>query len=176
MQATFGAGCFWCIEAVFQKIKGIEKIEVGYASGHTSKPDYLSVCSGTTGHAEVCHITFDPKTISYEQLLQLFWECHDPTTPNRQGNDVGSQYRSLILCHNDEQKKEAIQMRHTLEKSHTYSNPIVTEIQAFEADNFYVAEPYHQKYYSNNPNQSYCQYIIKPKLEKITHLRSNLYV
>ena len=175
MFATFGAGCFWCTEAVFQKIKGVEQLQVAYAAGHTPHPNYQSICSGKTGHAEVCHIRFNPAIISYSQLLEIFWCMHDPSTPNRQGNDIGSQYRSIILYHNNEQKEMAQQMKIALENTSSNENPIITEIMAYDSNNFYAAEAYHQDYYSHNSQQPYCHYTIQPKLEKVAHIFPDFY-
>lgn len=162
--ATFGAGCFWCTEAVFQELKGVLKVTSGYSGGHVANPTYEQVCEKTTGHAEVTQIVFDPTVISFDELLEVFWKTHDPTTPNRQGNDVGPQYRSAIFYHNAEQRKKAEQYKEELDKSGAFSAPIVTEISAFR--NFYAAEEYHQNFYTNNPNYGYCAYVIRPKLDK----------
>lgn len=162
--ATFGAGCFWCTEAVFQELKGVLKVTSGYSGGHVANPTYEQVCEKTTGHAEVTQIVFDPTVISFDELLEVFWKTHDPTTPNRQGNDVGPQYRSAIFYHNAEQRKKAEQYKEELDKSGAFGAPIVTEISAFR--NFYAAEEYHQNFYSNNPNYGYCAYVIRPKLDK----------
>lgn len=163
-KATFGAGCFWCTEAVFLNVKGVEKVVSGYSGGKVKNPSYREVCTGLTGHAEVTQITFDPKVVSYEELLEVFWNTHDPTTLNRQGADQGTQYRSVVFYHDEEQKKTAEAYKQQLEASHVFSNPIVTEISPLI--NFYEAEDYHQNYYSLNPNQGYCQYVIRPKVEK----------
>jgi len=162
--ATFGSGCFWCTEAVFERLKGVESVVSGYSGGILKNPTYEQVCSGTTGHAEVIQVTFDPAVISYPQLLKVFWNTHDPTTPNRQGHDVGTQYRSAIFYHNDEQRKQAEHYKEKLDSSGAFSAPIVTEIVPFQA--FYPAEKYHQDYYSDNPSQQYCSYVIRPKVEK----------
>jgi peptide-methionine (S)-S-oxide reductase len=162
--ATFGAGCFWCVEAIFQQLKGVQKVISGYAGGTVEKPSYREVCSGETGHAEVCQIIFDPDVISYPDLLEVFWSVHDPTTLNRQGADVGSQYRSVIFYHSAEQKKLALEYLDRLDRSGAYDNPIVTEIAPFTT--FYPAEDYHQDYYNSNGNQPYCRVVIQPKLEK----------
>jgi peptide-methionine (S)-S-oxide reductase len=162
--ATFGAGCFWCVEAIFQQLKGVSSVASGYSGGHVENPTYEQVCTGTTGHAEVCQIEFDPEQISYEELLEVFFEIHDPTTLNRQGNDVGTQYRSAIFYHNEDQKKAAEKMKAELDAKGVWKHPIVTEITPFT--NFYKAEKYHQDYYRSNPNQSYCRFIIKPKVDK----------
>ncbi len=162
--ATFAAGCFWCTEAVFLNVKGITKVVSGYSGGKVKNPTYREVCSGLTGHAEATQITFDPKVVSYEDLLEVFWNTHDPTTLNRQGADEGTQYRSAVFYSNEEQKKTAEQYKKQLESSHVYANPIVTEISPLI--NFYPAEDYHQNYFALNPNQGYCQYVIRPKVEK----------
>lgn len=162
--ATFGAGCFWCTEAQFQVLKGVEKVESGYAGGTVPHPTYRQVCTGNTGHAEVSNIYYDPSVISYEQLLAAFWMAHDPTQLNRQGNDVGTQYRSVIFYHNDEQKKLAEEYKEKLNKENVYGKPVVTEISP--APTFYKAEDYHQNYYNENGDQPYCQFVIRPKLEK----------
>jgi peptide-methionine (S)-S-oxide reductase len=162
--ATFGTGCFWCTEAVFQELKGVQKVTSGYSGGHVKNPTYEQVCEKNTGHAEVVHIVYNPDEISFEDLLEVFWQVHDPTTPNRQGADVGPQYRSAIFYHNSEQQEKAEFYKNKLDKSGAFDAPIVTEISAFK--NFYEAEKYHQNFYSNNPNYGYCAYVIKPKLDK----------
>lgn len=162
--AVLGAGCFWCVEAVFQSLKGVEKVESGYSGGTTKNPTYQEVCTGTTGHAEVARITFDPEVISFSQLLDVFWHTHDPTTLNRQGADIGTQYRSAIFFVNEEQKKTAEESKKKTEESGLWDAPIVTEITPFTE--FYVAEDYHQNYYNNNPNKPYCSAVIGPKLKK----------
>ncbi len=162
--ATFGAGCFWCVEAVFQSLNGVDKVISGYSGGHVKNPSYREVCAGTTGHAEVCQIYFDSNVISFEELLEVFWSTHDPTTLNRQGNDVGTQYRSSIFYHNESQKVLAEEYKVALDASEAFPNPIVTEIVPFET--FYEAEDYHQEYFDLNPNQPYCTYVIQPKMEK----------
>lgn len=163
-KATFGSGCFWCTEAIFENLNGVTSVVSGYAGGHVDNPTYEEVCTGTTGHAEVTQITYDPKIITYDELLEVFWKTHDPTTLNRQGNDVGPQYRSVIFYHNKEQKALAEKYKDELNKSGAWDNPIITEITAYT--NFYPAEKYHQNYYENNPNQGYCAFVIAPKLEK----------
>jgi peptide-methionine (S)-S-oxide reductase len=163
-KATFGSGCFWCTEAIFENLKGVSSVVSGYAGGKVDNPTYEEVCSGTTGHAEVTQITYDPNIISFDELLEVFWKTHDPTTLNRQGNDVGTQYRSAIFYHNEEQKELAEEYKIELDKSGAWDNPIVTEITAYT--NYYPAEKYHQDYYENNPNQGYCAFVIAPKLEK----------
>jgi peptide-methionine (S)-S-oxide reductase len=162
--ATFGAGCFWCVEAVSENLKGVKTVTSGYSGGHVENPDYALVCSGTTGHAEVIQVVYDPNVISYPDLLEAFWSSHDPTTLNRQGADVGTQYRSVIFYHNDEQRKLAEEYKAQLDKSGAFARPIVTQIVPFKK--FYKAENYHQQYYDNNKEAPYCQYVIRPKLEK----------
>lgn len=162
--ATFAAGCFWCVEAVFRELKGVEKVTSGYSGGTVPNPTYEQVCAGTTGHAEAIQLVFDPAVIRYEELLEIFWKTHDPTTLNRQGNDVGTQYRSAIFYHSDEQRRAAEKSKAALAAAGYYRNPIVTEIAGY-AD-FYPAEPYHQDYYLTNPTQPYCRVIIAPKVDK----------
>ncbi len=162
--ATFGSGCFWCTEAIFNQLKGVSKVISGYSGGKISNPTYREVCSGLTGHAEVVHIEFDPAVISYEELLSIFWRTHDPTTLNRQGADKGTQYRSVVFYHSEEQKELAEKIKVDLDASGAFDNPIVTEITAF--DKFYAAEDYHQNYFENNPEQAYCQAVVRPKVEK----------
>ncbi|HTI07166.1 MAG TPA: peptide-methionine (S)-S-oxide reductase MsrA [Puia sp.] len=162
--ATFGTGCFWCTEAVFQELKGVVKAVSGYSGGHVAHPSYEEVCSGTTGHAESLEIIYDPSVITFDELLEVFWESHDPTSLNRQGNDVGTQYRSAIFYHNEEQKEKAEQYKEKLNKSGAYDKPIVTEITAFTK--FYPAEDYHQDYFRLHGSQPYCQLVIRPKVEK----------
>ncbi len=163
-KATFGGGCFWCTEAFFLNLKGVTKVESGYSGGKVKNPGYREVCSGLTGHAEVIQITFDPATVAYEDLLEIFWNTHDPTTLNRQGADEGTQYRSVVFYHNEEQMRMAEQYKQQLEASHVYKTPIVTEISPLI--NFFAAEDYHQNYFALNQNQGYCQYVIRPKVEK----------
>ncbi len=162
--ATLGSGCFWCTEAFFLKLNGVESVVSGYSGGKVKNPSYREVCTGLTGHAEVIQVKFNPKLISYEEILEVFWNTHDPTTLNKQGADEGTQYRSAVFYHSDEQKKIADQYKSQLEKSGVYKNRIVTEITPFTV--FYPAEDYHQNYYALNPNQGYCQYVIRPKVEK----------
>jgi peptide-methionine (S)-S-oxide reductase len=162
--ATFGAGCFWCTEAVFLNVKGVAKVVSGYSNGKVKNPTYQEVCTGLTGHAEVTQISFDPAVVSFEELLEVFWNTHDPTTLNRQGADEGTQYRSAVFYHNEEQKKIAEAYKKQLEASKVYKDAIVTEISPLTS--FYPAEDYHQNYYALNPNQGYCQYVIRPKVEK----------
>jgi len=163
-QATFGAGCFWCVEAIFEELKGVNKVEAGYAGGHVKNPSYKKVLTGNTGHAEVTRITFDPSTISYGQLLTVFWHTHNPTTKNRQGPDVGPQYRSVIFYHNEQQKEMAERSLEKTDQSDLWQDPIVTEVQPLS--NYSKAKDYHQNYYENNPNAGYCQVVIAPKLKK----------
>ncbi len=162
--AVFGAGCFWCVEAVFQDLKGVYKVESGYSGGTLKNPTYAEVCTGTTGHAEVTRIEFNPNEISFEFLLSVFFKTHDPTSLNRQGADQGTQYRSVIFYTNDEQKETAERIIKQLNEEKAYPDPIVTEVSEF--DKFYKAEDYHQDYFTNNPNQGYCRYVIQPKVEK----------
>lgn len=163
-KATFGSGCFWCTEAYFQRLKGVSNVQSGYAGGTVKNPTYREICTGLTGHAEVIQFDFDEKIISYPELLEVFWKTHDPTTLNRQGNDVGTQYRSVIFCHDDQQKQQAIEYKRKLEEAKIWSDPIVTEIT--ELDVFYPAENYHQEYFNNNKDQPYCSFVINPKLSK----------
>jgi len=169
--ATFGAGCFWCVEAVFQQLDGVLKVESGYSGGQIENPTYKQICSGTTGHAEVCQITFDPTVITYDELLQAFWQTHDPTTLNKQGNDVGTQYRSVIYYHNDTQRMLAEKYKKELNGEKLWTNPIVTEISP--AAPFYKAEDYHQNYFNENGEQPYCAFVIKPKVEKFEKVFKN---
>lgn len=162
--ATFGSGCFWCTEAIFERVNGVVSVVSGYSGGTVANPTYEQVCTGKTGHAECTEITFDPSVVSYDELLEIFWKVHDPTTLNRQGNDVGTQYRSVIFYHNDEQKQKAEYYKAKLTEEKIWDKPIVTEITKFEK--FYPAENYHQEYYDKNPNQGYCAYVITPKVEK----------
>lgn len=162
--ATFGNGCFWCTEAFFQRINGVEKVVSGYSGGTAANPSYEQVSTGATGYAEVVQITYDPSKVSFDDLLEVFWKTHDPTTLNRQGNDIGTQYRSVVFYHTEEQKQKAEHYKDALNKSGAWNKPVVTAIQPFT--NFYAAENYHQNYYNNNPRQMYCQYVIRPKLEK----------
>lgn len=162
--ATLGAGCFWCVEAVFDDLKGVEDVLSGYSGGHTENPTYQQVCSETTGHAEVAQITFNPDEISFKEILQVFFAVHDPTTLNRQGNDIGSSYRSAIFYHSDEQKRIAEEVIKEVTEEGVYDNPIVTEVTPF--DKFYAAENYHQEYFANNPNQPYCAAVVAPKVAK----------
>jgi peptide-methionine (S)-S-oxide reductase len=162
--ATLGGGCFWCLEAVYDELKGVKSVVSGYSGGTVPNPTYEQVCSGTTGHAEVVQVTFDPQEISYREILEVFFQIHDPTTLNRQGADVGTQYRSVIFCHDKEQEATAEEMIEELEASGKWRDPIVTEVEPLEA--FYRAEDYHQEYYQRNQNQPYCRVVITPKLTK----------
>jgi len=161
--ATLGGGCFWCLEAAYQQIRGVEQVVSGYAGGTTTNPTYGRVCGGTTGHAEVVQITFDPTVITYPDILGIFWAIHDPTTPDRQGHDVGSEYRSIILYTGPEQRTEAETSKAAVQE--LWLSPIVTEIVPLER--FYPAESYHQNYFQSHPSQAYCQIVINPKLEKL---------
>jgi peptide-methionine (S)-S-oxide reductase len=166
--ATLGGGCFWCLEAVYEQLQGVEKVESGYSGGRIPNPTYEQVSTGTTGHAEVVQLTFDPHTITFEEILEVFFDIHDPTTLNRQGADVGPQYRSVIFYHDEEQKEAAEQAIRELEASGKFGRPIVTEVTPFEA--FYKAEAYHQEYYRRNPGQPYCRVVITPKVQKFQKL------
>ncbi len=161
---TLGNGCFWCTEAVFQQVKGVSKVTSGYSGGHVENPTYEQVCGKQTGHAEVLQIEFDPSEITVDELLEIFWQTHDPTTLNKQGNDEGPQYRSVIFYHNENQKARSEFFKKQLDESKAFPNPIVTAIEPFK--NFYAAENYHQDYYNRNGNQPYCYFVIRPKLEK----------
>ena len=161
---TLGSGCFWCTEAVYQQLKGVETVVSGYSGGQVDDPSYEQVTTGRTGHAEVCQIRFDSEQISYSDMLEVFFSTHDPTTLNRQGNDVGTQYRSVIFYHSEEQRELAERVKRELDESGTLKNPIVTEIVPYEK--FYEAEDNHQNYFRNNPNQGYCRFVIAPKLKK----------
>jgi peptide-methionine (S)-S-oxide reductase len=162
--ATFGAGCFWCVEAVFQQLEGVVSVESGYAGGTVPNPTYRQVCNGATGHAEVCQIRYDPAKISYDKLLEVFWQTHDPTTLNRQGPDVGTQYRSVVFYHDDQQRAQAEKRKRDLDAAGIWNAPIVTEISPLLK--FYKAEDYHQNYFRTNPQERYCQMVIRPKIEK----------
>ena len=164
-KATFGAGCFWCIEAVFQQINGVESVLSGYSGGNTTDPTYEEVCSGQSGHAEVAQITYDPDKITFDDLLEVFWKTHDPTTLNRQGADAGTQYRSVIFYHDERQKALAEAYKAKLDSSQVWENPIVTEISPLSA--FYPAEVSHHNYYNQNQSQPYCTFVIKPKIDKV---------
>ncbi len=171
-KATFGGGCFWCTEAVFSRVKGVESVVPGYAGGIWENPTYQQVISGRTGHAEVIQVVFDPNTISYVQLLEIFFRIHDPTTLNRQGADIGTQYRSIVLYHNLKQEETAKMVKSRLGEEAIWEAPIVTELKALEV--FYEAEAYHHKYFEKNPNQAYCQMVILPKVEKFKNLFQDL--
>ncbi|MCT4587845.1 MAG: peptide-methionine (S)-S-oxide reductase MsrA [Carboxylicivirga sp.] len=166
--ATFGGGCFWCTEAFFTELEGVKSVESGYSGGQEANADYKSVCSGLTGHAEIVQITYDSDKVAFEDLLEVFFATHDPTTLNRQGADVGPQYRSVIFYHNEEQKKISDLVIKELNAQKIFKNPIVTEVSAF--DKFYKAEDYHQDYFANNPRQPYCNAVINPKMEKFKKL------
>lgn len=163
-EATFGAGCFWCVEAVFAAVEGVEKVESGYSGGHVKNPAYREVCNGTTGHAEVIRLTFDPQVVSYSTLLEVFFSTHDPTTLNRQGGDVGTQYRSVVFYHDEEQKRLAEVAKQAANESGAWPNPVVTAIDPLE--NYYPAEDYHQQYFAHNADQPYCAAVIRPKMDK----------
>ena len=165
--ATFGGGCFWCLEAIFQQLKGVHKVESGYMGGKTLNPTYKDVCTGTTDHAEVIRISFDPNVISYKQILEIFFVMHDPTTLNRQGNDVGTQYRSVVFYESAEQKETAQSVIQDLTARRIWDSPIVTQLVPEET--FYKAEDYHQDYFNQNPQQSYCQFVVMPKVAKLRH-------
>ncbi len=166
--ATIGAGCFWCVEAVYQELGGILSVESGYAGGQVQDPTYEQVCTGASGHAEVCRIRFDPEKLSYEELLEVFWRTHDPTTLNRQGGDTGTQYRSVIFYHDERQRAAAERSRREQDASGAWENPIVTEISP--VPRFYPAEAYHRDYYRRNPRQPYCGLVVRPKVEKFRKL------
>jgi peptide-methionine (S)-S-oxide reductase len=165
IKATLGGGCFWCLEAVFQQIPGVKRVVSGYAGGTSSNPSYQAICGGNTGHAEVIHIEYDLVQTDYPILLDWFWRCHDPTTLNRQGADAGTQYRSVIFCHNKEQLKQAQSSKKDLENSEIFKDPVVTEISLIPE--FYPAEDYHQNYYQENSAAGYCQFVIRPKMQKL---------
>ena len=162
--ATLGAGCFWCVEAVFLSLKGVKQVQPGYSGGHVENPSYEAVCAGSTGHAEVCHIEFDPTEISYTKILEAFFQVHDPTSLNKQGEDIGTQYRSVIFFHTKEQESIATDLISALNASNAYSKKLVTLVEPFER--FYAAEEYHKNYFEQNPNQQYCSRVVKPKVEK----------
>ncbi len=166
--ATLGAGCFWCVEAVYDQLEGVISVESGYSGGITENPTYKEVCTGATNHAEVCQITFNPDVISFGELLTVFWSIHNPTTLNRQGADIGTQYRSAIFYHSEKQKKIAEQQIDLVNAEKLYDDPIVTEVTPFEK--FYQAEDYHQEYFENNPENSYCRMVVGPKVEKFQKL------
>jgi peptide-methionine (S)-S-oxide reductase len=162
--ATFGAGCYWCTEAQFQMLKGVRLVESGFSGGFVDNPTYKQVCNGNTGHAEVCNIYYDPAVITFDELLAAFWTCHDPTQLNRQGNDVGTQYRSVVFYHSAEQKEKTEAYKKKLNEEKAWDKPVVTEISAFRK--FYVADDYHQNYYNDNKTQPYCKFVVQPKVEK----------
>lgn len=162
--ATFGAGCFWCVEAVFQRLNGVLSVKSGYSGGFVKNPSYREVCNGTTGHAEVCQIVYNTQMLTFDELLEVFWKTHDPTTLNRQGNDVGTQYRSVIFYHNEAQKTKAETYKKELNNARVYPGEIITEIAPFT--NYYPAEDYHQNYYNQNGSEGYCKFVIQPKVEK----------
>ncbi len=162
--ATLGGGCFWCLEAVFEQLRGVSKVESGYSGGNTPEPTYRHVCTGTTGHAEVVQVTFDPATVSFREVLEVFFAIHDPTTKNRQGADVGTQYRSVVFYHSPEQKEIAASLIAELNDAGIWGKPIVTEVVPFQA--FHKAEDYHQEYFRTNPEQPYCQAVVAPKVAK----------
>lgn len=163
-KATLGGGCFWCTEAVYKELNGVIEVQPGYSGGHVKNPAYREVCNGTTGHAEVVQITYDPEIVSFSEVLEVFFMTHDPTTLNRQGNDVGTQYRSAIFYHSEKQKQTAEKVIGLFEDEKVYDDPIVTEVTAF--DTFYKAEDYHKNYFEKNKNQPYCQFVVAPKVEK----------
>ena len=169
--ATLGAGCFWCVEAVFDDLRGVHDVVSGYSGGHKDNPTYQEVCTMDTGHAEVVQIKFDPEELSFADLLRVFFTVHDPTTLNRQGNDIGTSYRSAIYYHSPEQKETAEQVKNEIEGAKIYDDPIVTEITAF--DKFWPAEDYHQEYFANNPNQPYCAAVVAPKVAKFRKMYSD---
>jgi peptide-methionine (S)-S-oxide reductase len=168
---TLGAGCFWCVEAIFEQLLGVQSVESGYSGGHVKNPSYKEVCTGNTGHAEVCRIVYDPDVISFVELLEVFWKTHDPTTLNRQGGDIGTQYRSAVFYHSDSQKVLAQEMKDKLNKAGIWKDPVITEIVPFQS--FYPAEDYHQEYYFRNTSQPYCSAVITPKVEKFRKVFSD---
>ncbi len=169
--ATFGTGCFWCTEAIFQQVEGVIKVTSGYSGGQNENPTYKEVCTGTTGHAECLNIVYDPAKVTFDELLEIFWQVHDPTTLNRQGADAGTQYRSVVFYHSDEQKAKVEKYKAELDKSGAWDNPIVTTLEPFTK--FYAAEDYHQNYYNNNTGEGYCQFVIRPKVEKFQKVFKN---
>lgn len=169
-KATFGSGCFWCTEAVFQRLKGVSKAQSGYAGGSVENPTYEQVCTGTTGHAEVVQVTYDPDVVSYDELLEVFWNTHDPTTLNRQGNDVGTQYRSAVFYHNDDQKELAEAYKQKLGEGNIWPDPIVTEVVPL--NNYFPAEDYHDDYFNKNGGQPYCSFVVAPKVKKFKEVFS----
>ena len=169
--ATFGAGCYWCVEAQFQLLDGVVSVTSGFAGGTVKNPSYKEVCTGSTGHAEVCQIVYDPTKLSYADMLEAFWSSHDPTQLNRQGNDVGTQYRSVIFYHNEQQHQEAELYKEKLDASGAYDHPVVTEISPYTV--FYKAEDYHQNYFNQNGDAPYCSFVIKPKVDKFKKVFKN---
>ena len=169
--ATFASGCFWCTEAIFLRIKGVIKVQSGYMGGHVKNPTYKEVCNGETGHAECIQVSYNPALVSYAELLEIFWKTHDPTTLNRQGNDMGTQYRSVIFYHTTEQKLLAEQYKKQINDEKAFQNPVITEIVPFT--NYYAAEEYHQNYYNLNSEEGYCKFLIQPKLEKFEKIFKN---
>lgn len=169
--ATFGTGCFWCTEAIFQQLEGVEKVTSGYSGGTTVNPTYEEVTGKGTGHAECLNIVYDPAKITFDELLEIFWQTHDPTTLNRQGADVGPQYRSVVFYHNEEQRAKTAKYKAELDRSGAFNDPIVTTLEPFTV--FYPAEAYHQNYYKNNSSQGYCQFVIRPKVEKFEKVFKN---
>jgi peptide-methionine (S)-S-oxide reductase len=169
--ATFGTGCFWCTEAIFQQLEGVEKVTSGYSGGTVANPTYEQVCSKTTGHAECLNVIYNPAKITFDELLEVFWQTHDPTTLNQQGADKGPQYRSVVFYHNEEQRAKTAKYKAELDKSGAFNKPIVTTLEPFTV--FYPAEDYHQNYYNNNSGQGYCQFVIRPKLEKFEKVFKN---
>jgi peptide-methionine (S)-S-oxide reductase len=167
-KATLGAGCFWCVEAVFQNLEGVHQVESGYTGGHVKNPAYREVCNGTTGHAEVAQISYDPEVVSFEEILEVFFATHDPTTLNRQGNDIGDQYRSEIFAHDEEQFESAKKAISAAEESGVWKSPIVTKVSMIGP--YYPAENYHQNYFNTNSDQGYCQFVVRPKVEKFKTL------
>jgi peptide-methionine (S)-S-oxide reductase len=167
-KATFGGGCFWCVEAIFERVEGVSKVVSGFAGGDVPNPTYREVTGGRTGHAEVVQITYDPAVITYDELLEIFWMTHDPTTLNRQGNDVGPMYRSIVLYHDQEQRGKALYYKQKIEEAEIYDRPIVTEIVPLNG--FWTADGYHQDYFANNPDQAYCQFVILPKVQKFKEI------
>ena len=163
-EATFGAGCFWCVEACYKELKGVLAVYPGYAGGHVNQPSYKQVCEGTTGHAEVARVEYDDEIVTYDELLEVFWFVHDPTQLNRQGNDIGTQYRSVVFYHDEEQRSKAENYKARLTEEQVWSSPIVTEIQPIS--NFFKAEDYHHNYFELNPGNPYCQSVVRPKVEK----------
>jgi len=172
-KATLAGGCFWCLEAIYKKVKGVKEVIPGYSGGQTVSPTYEQVCSDTTGHAEAIQITFEPDVISYAEILKIFWQIHNPTTLNRQGHDIGSQYRSAIFYHNEEQMKIAEKSKKDLQDGHIWLDPIVTEI--IPVDEFYPAEEYHKNYFRNHPESGYCQLVVRPKVEKFKKTFQNYF-